>query len=374
MMQTATAHTARLQDIEDFADPGAAVVRLVIIETQGSAPREAGAAMLVAEGRETGTIGGGRLEFDALAHARALLRKDQADTLQRTWNRDVRQWVLGPGLGQCCGGAVRVLFEVYGAAERAQLRQQLAEVGPNAHALAMHPAQAGTPVAVLTDRKAARDLPLPLARFVGDQLSGAKPFAAQLVQGGAGRADVFIAPLRPARTPLFVYGAGHVGRALIKAAADLDFDLHWVDTAADRFPVRDVGPNATRAIARQPEGLAAAAPGGAFHIVLTYSHEIDLAICRAVLAADKFAFLGLIGSKSKRARFAKRLSEGGIPHATLARLTCPVGLGGHRNKAPAAIAVSIAAQLIDEQQRLAMGHGQHSEGADGTSQSIPSSA
>ena len=92
--------------------------------------------------------------------------------------------------------------------------------------------------------------------------------------------------------------------------------------------------------------LASAAPAGAWHIVMTYSHALDLAICHAVLRRGDFGHLGLIGSATKRARFMKRLTELGIAPAALARLNCPIGLPGIDGKEPGMIAVAVAAQLV----------------------------
>ena len=93
--------------------------------------------------------------------------------------------------------------------------------------------------------------------------------------------------------------------------------------------------------------LAAAAPADATHIVMTYSHALDLAICHAVLRRGQFGHLGLIGSATKRARFLQRLAGLGIAPAMLQRLTCPIGLPGVGAKEPAMIAVSVAAQLVE---------------------------
>ena len=109
--------------------------------------------------------------------------------------------------------------------------------------------------------------------------------------------------------------------------------------------------NVVRVVARDPAIIAASAPANAFHIVLTYSHALDLAICHSLLKRASFAFLGLIGSSTKRARFMKRLRDSGIAPETLSRLTCPIGLSALNGKAPTTIAVSVAAQLIEQLER-----------------------
>jgi xanthine dehydrogenase accessory factor len=177
-------------------------------------------------------------------------------------------------------------------------------------------------------------------------LSGARPREAVLLPARKASAAFFIEPLGRVAKPLFIYGAGHVGRAILKALADLDFAVSWVDVAENRFPAT-IREGVTPIISSDPAAIAAAAPANAYHLVLTYSHALDLSICHALLARPTFGFLGLIGSASKRARFLKRLREGGIAPDVLERLTCPIGIGALRGKQPATIAIAVAAQLIE---------------------------
>lgn len=332
----------RIADILALPDSGLPLVRIVVANVEGSTPREAGAAMLVMRDRTIGTIGGGQLEFEAIAHARALLAS--AEARHPLWLRDMRTWPLGPALGQCCGGVVRVLFEHYGSAERTAL-------GNIATAsLILHPAASGEPLRLLAVRQEARDLPLPIARAASEMLSGARPRRAAYMPPRKGMGAYVIEPVGAAPKPLFIYGAGHVGRAIVKVIAELDFDVSWVDVHADRFP-SPLPDRAQRIVAQDPAAIAATAPDGAYHLVLTYSHTLDLAICHTLLVEPAFGFLGLIGSASKRARFLKRLSESGNPQTALAKLTCPIGIGALRGKEPATIAISVAAQLIEQLER-----------------------
>jgi xanthine dehydrogenase accessory factor len=80
--------------------------------------------------------------------------------------------------------------------------------------------------------------------------------------------------------------------------------------------------------------------------VLTHSHPLDYALCRAILERGEFAWLGLIGSKSKAARFRSRLARDGLSAAAIARLVCPIGEDGVASKWPAAIAVAVAFQIL----------------------------
>ena len=177
-------------------------VRITVVKVAGSAPRDAGTQMLVWPDRIEGTIGGGALEWDAIAQARGMPAEGR-DTL-------TRRIPLGPGLGQCGGGAVTLLWE---------------------------------------------------------------------------QADVL--DTSPAR-PLWIYGAGHVGRAIVNVMAPLpDFDITWVDTSVDRFPDTDV----TTLVANAPAAVVRHAPTDAEHLILTSSHEIAYAICHADLS-QSFASAG----------------------------------------------------------------------------------
>jgi xanthine dehydrogenase accessory factor len=341
----------RIADIAVLTDAALPVVRVVVASVEGSAPREAGAAMLVSRDGITGTIGGGQLEFEAIAHARALLRHTEAKPA--IWSRDLRSWPLGPSLGQCCGGAVRILFEHYGVRERQALNGNIAAA--SRRRLVLRPVASGEPLSVLSARQQARDLPLHVARAASDMLSGARPRQPVLLPARKGAEPYFIEPISGEPKSLFIYGAGHVGRAIVRVIVDLDFEVNWVDVHADRFPNPLPG-RARPIITQDPTAIASAAPEGAYHLVLTFSHALDLVICHALLAQPIFGFLGLIGSDTKRARFMKRLGEAGIPPGLLSTLTCPIGIGALRGKEPATIAISVAAQLIQQLERESGAH------------------
>ena len=284
------------------------------------------------------TIGGGALEFEAIAHARGLLAR-AADL--EPWQRQARDFALGPSLGQCCGGFVRLLFELFTERERAVL-EDFRGVG-DGRRLIVRPADSGPPLQALPpDGQAGSG---PIQRAVRLWLNVEQPADALLIPGRKGEPDLLIERLAPSGTPLFLYGAGHVGRALVRVLDGLPFAVTWIDTDAARFP--DLVPaHVTARMAKDPAVLTLEAPPGAFHLVMTYSHPLDLAICHAVLGREDFGHLGLIGSETKRARFVKRLRELGHSEAQLARLICPIGLPAIKGKQPGVIAVAVAAQLL----------------------------
>jgi xanthine dehydrogenase accessory factor len=144
---------------------------------------------------------------------------------------------------------------------------------------------------------------------------------------------------------VYLFGAGHVGRALVHMLAHLPYRIHWFDGRNDMFPSDPPG-NVVIEASAEPRHDVASAPAGAFFLVMTHSHALDLDICDRVLERGDFAFLGLIGSASKRASFLNRLRRRGHSEAALARLTCPIGLPQVPGKQPAMIAVAVAGQLL----------------------------
>ncbi len=169
-----------------------------------------------------------------------------------------------------------------------------------------------------------------------------------------GAADLAAWPDEPALFDLQLYGAGHVGRAIVRLLATLPCRVAWIDERADEFPpepAREAGiDNPTAHIERrcvEPVAFEVrSAPAGAFYLVLTHRHDLDLAISTAILQRADFGYLGLIGSATKRARFLHRFEQRGIAPDALARLTCPIGLPGIVGKQPEVIALAVVAQLL----------------------------
>ena len=165
--------------------------------------------------------------------------------------------------------------------------------------------------------------------------------------------DTIVERFHDPRRPVWLFGAGHVGRALMLALAPLPFDVTWVDERADVFPAA-VPANVRPLHSTDPAGDVARAPDGSLIVVMTHSHARDLAVVHAALAAGRFGYVGLIGSASKRARFVRRLREAGVAQARIAELVCPIGLTAIASKHPAAIAASVAVQLLERDEALAI--------------------
>ncbi|PCJ07464.1 MAG: xanthine dehydrogenase accessory protein XdhC [Rhodobacteraceae bacterium] len=283
------------------------VTRVVIAAIRGSSPREVGAAMLVWQEGQSGTIGGGTLEYEAAA---AVQNQAQDSVLSKH--------ALGPDLGQCCGGVVTLLSENYDAARLAALDDEV--------------------IARVVKAGASGAMPLAVKRLLATaRAQGVRP-EPQLIEGW------MVEPVHRPELPLWIWGAGHVGRALVDVLSPLpDFAITWVDTAQDRFP-SDVPLGVVPVPAADPTLLVTHAPVNAQHLVLTYSHALDLALCHSLLGHG-FAFAGLIGSATKKARFRSRLASLRHSPEQISRITCPIGdpaLGKH----PQMIAVGVAAQLL----------------------------
>jgi xanthine dehydrogenase accessory factor len=153
------------------------------------------------------------------------------------------------------------------------------------------------------------------------------------------------------RRCLQLYGAGHVGRAIATLLAGIDCRVQWIDERDSEFPATPSPPHIERLCVEPVEAEVAQAAPAAFYLVLTHSHDLDLRITEAILQRGDFAYLGLIGSQTKRARFVHRFEQRGIDAATLARLTCPIGVPGIAGKEPAVIAVAVVAQLLQRSGR-----------------------
>ena len=154
-------------------------------------------------------------------------------------------------------------------------------------------------------------------------------------------------PEAPPRFFLQLYGAGHVGRAIAALLATLPCRVQWIDAREDEFPAGlHLPPHIDKVCAEPVEAEVASAPAGAHVLVLTHSHDLDFEIVRAWLARGDFAFLGLIGSRTKRARFEHRLLARGHAPEAVARVCCPIGVPGLTGKEPEVVAISAVAQLL----------------------------
>jgi xanthine dehydrogenase accessory factor len=301
------------------AEGSAALVTLARVE--GSSPREAGTRMVVRpSGGFHGTVGGGALEYAALEAACEALRRGRGPAQRRSV-------ALGPELGQCCGGRVEWRVETFDKRDLDDL---------SAFAIAEGGALAALSARLGPDGRVQRTL--------GSSASERR--LARLVEAS------WTEPLGVLVRAVYLFGAGHVGRALALALAPLPFAVRWIDPRRDAFPTHAPA-NVTLIHAPEPAAELVSAPDSALVVVMTHSHALDLEIVAEALRVERFGYVGLIGSATKRARFLSQMRAAGLTEVQLARLVCPIGVPGLESKDPAVIAASTAAQLLIVSEKLA---------------------
>ena len=303
---------------------------MTLARVQGSSPREAGARMVVRpSGGFHGTIGGGALEWVALEAALAALKAGRGPRRGARW-----RWApnsRNAAAAESTGGS-RFLT----ARDVEELGALAAAEGEGAGSLTARIGADGR-----VERRLDRDRP-------GGRLTEALPDGKEWTE-----------PIGESARAVYLFGAGHVGRALALALAPLPFVVRWIDLRREAFPARAPA-NVALIHAPEPASELANAPDGALIVVMTHSHAIDLDIVAAALKSERFGYVGLIGSATKRARFLSQMRDAGLTEAMLARLVCPIGVPGIEGKDPAVIAASTAAQLLMMSERLA---GEGREGA-----------
>lgn len=176
------------------------------------------------------------------------------------------------------------------------------------------------------------------------------PLGPKLGQCCGGRVTLLYECFAATATPVAVFGAGHVGRALVTLVAQLPLRVRWIDSRLDQFP-DDIPAGVTRVVAQHPQEEVADLPPGVFVLVMTHEHPLDYAITEAVLRRGDAGFLGIIGSQTKAQRFRMRLEHRGFHRDAIASMHCPIGLREVPGKRPMEVAVSIAAQIIPLYQR-----------------------
>jgi xanthine dehydrogenase accessory factor len=340
-----------VEELQRLRRDGTPAVLVTVASIKGSAPREPGAKMIVTAAGTVGTIGGGHLEHKAIAIARDQLAAGAA-------GGELRRFPLGASLGQCCGGLVNLLFEpVHGEAAWLDALAVLRRRGQDAVVVTLANAPAGAGKLIVTHEEAIGSLDTALnvracelARALLADCAAPRLVA---IEDGELRRTLYLEPTRVGEFAIVLFGAGHVGRAIVRALADLPCRITWVDERADEFP-REVPGNVTVACTDIPETEIDAAPASAYFLVMTHSHALDESLTERILRRADYAYFGLIGSLTKRRSFERRIARRGLPAARFATMTCPIGVGGISSKEPAAIAIAVAAELLQARERRAV--------------------
>ena len=323
-----------LDAIHALATQATPAVLVTVAGVEGSGPREPGAKMLITRVAQFDTIGGGHLELRACEIAREMLSMSAA--LPGSARR-IGRFPLGPSLGQCCGGVVHLAFERIGHDGYFDCLRQQWDARRNSWRL------------VPMDDA----LPPALIDCDGNCLVGSvqrllpafeRERATHLMKDAEGR-NWLIDPCLAYRPHLVLFGAGHVGAAIVRALGELPCHVSWVDERDDMFPAI-VPANVRIEITDTPEAVVDEVAAGSSFLVMTHSHALDQRLSEAILRRGGVGWFGLIGSKTKRAQFEHRLRERGITQERLADMVCPIGVTGISGKAPAVIAAAVCAQLL----------------------------
>lgn len=339
-----------IDSLRTLQKTGEPAMLVTVMDVRGSAPRECGAKMLVTASDLVGTIGGGQLEYQCTRIACERLRETDDDAATF-----VQRFPLGSNCGQCCGGVVEVLFEKVTGRSAAWISDLLAfydERVPVVVATAL--AGQGQPQKFLVRARECRaygaasgELQAAVESAARQMLAGRSTGAERLRLKEPGHFSLLLEPVMSSNFNIALFGAGHVGSAVVAAMAGLDCNIRWIDSRRDIFPAK-VPDNVTCLESGSPQQEVAAMPADSFYLVMTHSHPLDFDICSHILRHGDFAYCGLIGSLSKRRRFEKLMRRQGMPDAVLERLTCPIGVAGIESKKPEAIAIAVAAELLQK--------------------------
>ena len=260
-------------------------VLVSVDSVQGSGPREVGAWMAVFPQTLVNTIGGGHLEFQAITEARALMARPVSENASSTATHEDNALTTRYALGPALGQCC------------------------------------GGVVHLKFERISAADAPALKQRLLANG------------------------------QPLALFGGGHVGRALVNVLSTLPYNVQWIDSRDEIFPAH-LPPNVVCEHSDPVHAAVADLPSGASVLVMSFSHAEDLDVVAACLKRQRLhgdlKFVGLIGSKTKWATFQHRLEAKGFTAEELAFITCPIGVSGITGKEPEVIAVSVAAQLLQQ--------------------------
>lgn len=324
-----------IAELSDLAAAGESAVLVTVAGIRGSAPREIGAKMIVTAKDTIGTIGGGQLEYQSTRIAVSMLDAAGAS---------LRSFPLGTSMGQCCGGVVEILFEPIADGLPAWLRDLKALYGQREPAI----------IATRISGTAPAKLIITAGETYGaDEVDSALVSKARTILANSPTAtrdgQEFYEPVVVSDLNIAVFGAGHVGSAVVKALSVLDCNIRWIDSRRNIF--RKVPSNVHTIETVEPALEVAAMPAMSFYLIMTHSHAVDYDICNRILARGDARYCGLIGSVSKRRRFEKRLRQQGMAQSVVDGLICPIGVNGISGKKPAEIAVAVAAEVLKIRER-----------------------
>ena len=263
----------KLQDIDKIKIVRNNIILATIIKAKGSVPRNENVSMVISSSKQYGTIGGGELEYQVIKESKALLNNLDC-------NQKIIELPLGPTLGQCCGGFVKIQLSKFKNGKNLLLKHDLKE---------------------------------------------------QIINQNQN---------------LYIFGAGHVGNSLLSKLDGVGFNIFVIDSR-ENFISKINADYVFPILAKDHTIIIKNTPSKSYYLVLTHSHQLDLSICDSILKKNDFTFIGLIGSKTKKIRFTKRLIEIGHDKNLIDKIECPIGIQSIEGKEPDVIAISIIARLLE---------------------------
>lgn len=337
-----------LEALQTAAARKESCVLVTVAGIQGSTPREEGARMVFTVTQQFDTIGGGHLEWRAAETARKIL----ADNDHKQPPAQLERIALGPSLGQCCGGVVFLAFEIIDESAASMLAGLARGRKDGVNIWRAVPLESSGPALLYdVDGGSCEPNTVDSGLHAGMFRVANKTHIARDAQGRRWLLD-----LCSARLPQVVlFGAGHVGTALVRMLSMLPCRILWVDEREDMFPT-DLPAQVTIDATDVPNAVVAKAEPGAYFLVMTHSHSLDQQLTEQILRREDVAWFGLIGSYTKRKQFEHRLQDRGITAAQLNKMTCPIGIPGIYSKEPASIAVAVVAQLMQLWELRAQNH------------------
>lgn len=317
-------HLKWWHDLVGWASDWLPMVLVTVVRADGSTPREVGATMLLRfnqyqQWQQSDTIGGGHLEFQAIDIAKKML----SNTEPRS--QFVERFNLSARLGQCCGGVMWLLFEKIDPHQSIESLQN--------HWAAW---QLGQSVVRQTSSQHASSWQVAVE-------NNAVPNSFEQNEQGW----QWLQTIQPYAMKTMIFGAGHVGEAIVRCLLPIGVQITWVDNRDDIFPADLLGQ--VKCISTDvPEAEISNFDRSGAILILTHDHQQDLQLCFEALkpSTQPFAYVGMIGSKSKRAIFEKRMQARGYTSFELDQLVCPIGISGIHSKQPAIIAVAVVAELL----------------------------
>ena len=274
-------------------------VLVTVLETKGSSPRDTGTKMVVSAGKSYDTIGGGALEYQSIEIARELL--------------GVAPSPEGEGWGEGKELDSKVSFSS---------------------------SYSSSPHHSPLDKS-----PLPKERGQKHQHTQTFNLGKDLKQCCGGVVKVFFEVFPASNFNIVLFGAGHIGKSLIKILEEVDCQVSWFDSRQELF-AKNSAPHIQTHIMTQPETAVESCKPNSYFLVMTHDHALDQQLCEAILSRGDSRYCGLIGSATKGLKFRQRLMEKNYTQQELEQLTCPVGLSSLKSKKPMEIAVSISAELL----------------------------